>query len=249
MAKRVKKRVKILVLDIVLVLCLGVACYSGYRLYRETAEYNKGKNAYEEIKEIVIDPVAVDPDMKLKLDFDKLKSMNPDFAGWIYLSDSAIDYPFVHTDNNEFYLYHLFNREYNRSGCVFIDTMNSPDFSDKITVLYAHHMKNGTMFHDVVNYEKQEYYDSHKVIEIYTPEASYELYPVAGKFTTGYDDYVRLSFADDTDFMEYVDSFISDSTFVSEETIGPDDRIVLLSTCAYNVAEGRYALIGRLVKE
>ena len=251
--KRRKKVLIRIILDFISAGCLLVAVFSGYKLYQNSKEYREGENTYDTIRESVYEGTFRtdyfdDAEIREKV-FSNLKKQNSDFVGWIHLADSSVDYPFVQTDNNDFYLYHLFNGEYNRSGCVFMDMENSEDFTDRNTILYAHHMRNGTMFHDIVNYEKQEYYNTHKIIRIDTLYESYDLYPVAGIFTTGDEDYLRIHFDDDEDFLAYLSSFLDHSTFQSEETINGDDRMVLLSTCAYNVNDGRYALIGKLVKK
>ena len=178
-----------------------------------------------------------------------MKQINGDFVGWIRLDDSTVDYPFVQGTDNEYYLRHLFDGTYNNSGCVFMDVNNNRDFSDKNTILYAHNMKNGTMFAAIEKYKDASYYDGHKVIHIYTEAATYDVYPVAGIVTDGQDDYVRTSFNDDNDFMSYVNRFVSSSTFTSEQSIEATDRMIMLSTCNYDRSDGRYVLIGKLVQE
>lgn len=251
--KRTNKKTLIkLFLDLGMIIAFFAVLYSGINIYRIHTEYRAGKDSYKEIiDKIYQTDISAKQSNRRNLRkqyFPILKKMNSDFIGWIYMENSAIDYPFVQTDNNNYYLFHLFNKEYNRSGCVFLDSDNHNDFSDKNTVLYAHHMKNGTMFHDIVNFKEQEYYDTHKIIEIDTLYDSYDYYPIAGKFTDGYDDYIQISFSDEEDFNSYINSFLTDSTFVSDESLSSHDQIVLLSTCAYNVSDGRYALIGKLVK-
>ena len=130
-----------------------------------------------------------------------------------------------------------------------MDVNNNRDFSDKNTILYAHNMKNGTMFASIEKYKDASYYDGHKVIHIYTEAATYDAYPVAGIVTDGQDDYVRTSFSDDNDFMSYVNRFVSSSTFTSEQSIEASDRMIMLSTCNYDRSDGRYVLIGKLVQE
>ena len=63
----------------------------------------------------------------------------------------------VQTTDNDYYLTHLFTGEVNRMGCIFIDYRNAPDFSDRNTAMYAHHMRNGSMFADLENYESQDW--------------------------------------------------------------------------------------------
>lgn len=54
--------------------------------------------------------------------------------------------------------------------CIFLDTRNASDFSDRNSIVYGHHMKNGTMFSGVTEYNKQEFYNAHPTILIMTPE-------------------------------------------------------------------------------
>ncbi len=245
MAKKKRKLTKFgrILTDILIVLCLGVAGFSGYNLYKELHEYQESTEAYDDLVEQV---VTTD---EQEFDWESLKSMNSDFVGWIRMDDSTVDYPFVQGSDNDYYLRHLFTGQYNNSGCVFMDVSNNSDFSDKNTVLYAHNMKNGTMFAAIEKFKDASYYDSHKVIHIYTESMTYDLYPVAGILTDGQDDYVRTSFSDDEDFMSYVNYFVSNTTFTSEQTIESTDRMVMLSTCNYDTEDGRYVLVCKLVEE
>lgn len=253
MAKKKRKLTKFgrILSDIVIVVCLIIAGFSGWNLYKELHEYKESKETYEKLTpEVVIEnPDTNEVDTAPLFDWEKLKQINGDFVGWIRLDDSTVDYPFVQGTDNEYYLRHLFDGTYNNSGCVFMDVNNNRDFSDKNTILYAHNMKNGTMFASIEKYKDASYYDGHKVIHIYTEAATYDVYPVAGIVTDGQDDYVRTSFNDDNDFMSYVNRFVSSSTFTSEQSIESTDRIVMLSTCNYDRSDGRYVLIGKLVQE
>ena len=253
MAKKKRKLTKFgrILSDIVIVVCLVIAGFSGWNLYKELHEYQESKETYEKLTpEVVIEnPDTNEVDTAPLFDWEKLKQINGDFVGWIRLDDSTVDYPFVQGTDNEYYLKHLFDGTYNNSGCVFMDVNNNRDFSDKNTILYAHNMKNGTMFASIEKYKDASYYDGHKVIHIYTEAATYDVYPVAGIVTDGQDDYVRTSFNDDNDFMSYVNRFVSSSTFTSEQSIETTDRMIMLSTCNYDRSDGRYVLIGKLVQE
>lgn len=253
MAKKKRKLTKFgrILSDIVIVVCLIIAGFSGWNLYKELHEYQESKETYEKLTPSVVieNPDTNEVDTAPLFDWEKLKGINGDFVGWIRLDDSTVDYPFVQGTDNEYYLRHLFDGTYNNSGCVFMDVNNNRDFSDKNTILYAHNMKNGTMFASIEKYKDASYYDGHKVIHIYTEATTYDVYPVAGIVTDGQDDYVRTSFNDDNDFMSYVNRFVSSSTFTSEQSIEPIDRMIMLSTCNYDRSDGRYVLIGKLVQE
>ena len=51
---------------------------------------------------------------------------------------NQINYPFVQTSDNDYYLNHSFNKKYNDAGWVFMDYRNNASNFDKNTILYAH---------------------------------------------------------------------------------------------------------------
>lgn len=246
--KKISKAEKIF-LDIVLIAAMCIAGYSGYQLYSGLKEYNTGKKEYDSLKPEVIYTENANPKEQTAVDWNALRKINPDVAAWIHLDNSTIDYPVVYASDNSYYLTHLFDSSENRSGCVFIDANNQHDFLDQNTVMYAHHMRNGTMFADVENYKNPDYYSTHKEFHIYTPDGDYVMYPLGGYVTTGSDNYVRYTFSDEKDYLDYVNSFIQKSTFQSDEKIEAGDQTLMLSTCSYDVNDGRYVLIGKLVKD
>ena len=46
----------------------------------------------------------------INVNFDNLKNENSDTIGWIQVKGTNINYPFVQTNNNDFYLEHSFNK-------------------------------------------------------------------------------------------------------------------------------------------
>lgn len=64
--------------------------------------------------------------------------------GWININDTPIDYPIMKGNDNEFYLTRDFNKEYLTSGSIFMDYRNE-GFQDRNTVIYGHHMRDGSM--------------------------------------------------------------------------------------------------------
>ena len=254
MAQKKKKKLSKfgkIVMDIILVISLAVALFSGYKLITGLLSYREAKNSYDDVRNEYMEKREEGEKTERVFDWESLMKVNPDIVGWMVLEDSSIDYPVVHGADNVYYLDHLFDLTYNPSGALFIDCDNDGDFSDKNTVIYGHHMlQEPLMFADVEKYKNQDYYESHKVMQIYTPTTTYDIYPIAGKYETGTGGYIQFYFNSDEEFLSYIQEFINASTFTSEEEIKPEDKIVLLSTCEYNVhtVDGRYALIGKIVE-
>lgn len=101
-----------------------------------------------------------------RIDLAALKEINPETAGWIEIPDTIISYPFVHTNNNDYYLSHTFSNQENSAGSIFMEAANSPDFNDFHTILYGHNMKNGSMFAALRDYSGPDFYENHPYIYI-----------------------------------------------------------------------------------
>ena len=96
--------------------------FSAYKIYSIMSEYNEGTSTYSNLTE---DVKSTDK----QIDFDKLKSINPDIIGWIYSEGTVIDYPVVQGSDNDYYLRRLLDGSYNIAGTIFMDYKNSSDLS------------------------------------------------------------------------------------------------------------------------
>jgi len=225
-----------------MVVCLLGILISGGLYYISVKEYSIGNDAYLQLQELIDDQQSLsDEDY-----FTGLSDVNNELVGWISLKDTMIDYPLVQTDDNEYYLTHIFTKEKNKLGTLFIDYRNNADLSDKNTIIYGHNMHDGSMFAALLNYTEQAFYDQHPIIDLTIGRDKYQILVFAGVLTDGYNDYAKQSF-NDGEFVKYINEMIDLSTFKSDVTINEDDQIVTLSTCWYNIENGRYALFGKLV--
>ena len=254
MAKRKRKLSKTgkIFLDILLVICLCVAGYSGWKIYSTLHEYKSEENGYKDLSKQVVSTITPSSDGSeeetagVSIDWGTLQSKNSDIAGWLRQDNTVIDFPVVYASDNEYYLRHTLEGEYSLFGTLFVDYRNQKNFTDKVTVIYGHHFSEfgDTMFTSLEKYSDQSYYDEHKQLELYTPDGNYVLYPIAGSVKEGTDNYIRTAFESDEDFYNYCNNtFLQSSTFTSEETLESTDRCVLLSTCTDLVKDGRYVLL------
>ncbi len=185
------------------------------------------------------------------MDFTPLTALNKQLAGWLRIDGTVVDYPFVQGTDNTFYLSHLFDGTENKAGTIFVDYRNEPGFLDTNTLLYGHHMKNGSMFASLVDYKAQAYYDAHPTMTLYTPEADYQVDFFAGYIVPIRDEALPcfyMNFADEKEYMAYIAEAKRRSTFKSDVEVTAADRIVTLTTCTYEVYDARYVLQGKLTK-
>ena len=108
----------------------------------------------------------------IPVDFDSLQKENPDIYAWITIPDTVIDYPIVQSsEDNAYYLNHSAEKTDSVSGAIYSENYNKKNFDDPITLLYGHNMKDGSMFAGLHKYEEDTYFNDHKDLVIYTPDA------------------------------------------------------------------------------
>ena len=255
-----KKKAGKVILTVLIIIFTAVFLFSAYKLISIITEYKAGENTYEEVTENVVvekapskKPGKVEEVEKetvpIEVDFTSLCAQYEDVIGWIYSPDTVINYPVVQGEDNDYYLNRLITGEYNGSGTIFIDMYNSPDITDTNTIMYGHHMKNGSMFRSLVEYRDTEgYYEEHPVMYFLTPDANYRVDIFAGFTTSATSDTYTFNFSNEDEFMTYIADAVNNSDFETDVEVLPTDRIVTLSTCTYWYDNARYVIQGKLTE-
>ena len=245
-----------------IILCcifLAIAIYAAYNIIKIQSEYKKSVDAYKKLDNYTIEQTTSETSgeseeepVKEKpypdVDFAGLKSVNSDVIGWIYVPDTEINYPIVHTSDNDYYLDHLVDRTQNPAGAIFLDTRNPSDFSDLHSIIYGHHMKNGSMFAALKGYKKQDFFDGHKTGYLITQDAAYRIDFFAGHVANVEENAWQLDFDDAADFDNWIKSLKEISAFKSDIEPQYGDRVFTLSTCSYEFDDARFVLSGKLTK-
>ena len=182
----------------------------------------------------------------IEVDFDALRKVNPDVCAWIYCPDTVINYPVVHGDA-DFYLHHSYDGTFNASGSIFVDPLNSPDFTDPLSILYGHHMASGAMFATLDRWQAVDYFYEHPVMWLLTPDRDYKVELCSAYNTSAYSDTYSFFDAHDSVFAEYLRMVFSSSAVRTGAEADPESCYILLSTCAYVFEDARSVLHGRLV--
>lgn len=240
-----KKLVKIILLSI----CLFIFIFAAYKIYLYLSETNENKELNKELVDKVVLKVSDDLEegqnintMPIMVDFSVLKQKNKDIVAWIYCDDTPINYPVVQSRDNEYYLRRLINGTYNTAGSIFMDYRSNSNFNGNHTILYGHNMKNGTMFGSLQKYKRQDYYDKHKVMYLATMEQNYVIELFFGGTLSVDSDIYNLSRINKS----RIDALIKKSNFKSDVIVSEEDKIISLSTCAYEYDGARYIVMGVL---
>ena len=104
------------------------------------------------------------------VDFNSIKKYNNDIYAWIQIPKLGISYPVLqHRRINNYYLTHNLDKSFGYPGCIFSETGSKKDFSDALTVLYGHNMKNGSMFGMLHRFDNTDFSKVKCYINIITP--------------------------------------------------------------------------------
>lgn len=206
----------IFLLSAVIVLC-------GFNIYCELSARNCEKQNFDEIVSLVTvdenddseseDQPSAESQTEKKRNLKALFNQNSDCIGWIYIPDTSVNYPVMHTPSNpQKYLRRDFYGNYSQSGVPFLDSRCDLESTDLI--IYGHNMRNGTMFSELKNSVNADFRNAHPIIEFETADGVHRFTVTDVKIT-------------DTADEKYNEIYSSDGRFLT------------LSTCYGNRKSGR----------
>lgn len=198
--------------------------------------------------------VSGDDGVVIQGKYRKLYEMNPDFAGWLQIPDTKINYGvMLCEEDEEYYIRRDFNKEHSMAGMLFIDSESDIVTPGTNIIIYGHNMKAGTMFHDLLKYADEEYYLKHRYVtfnSIYR-DGTYE---VIGAFYTQIETkdsdeyrYYRFFQADSKEEFDTYVNYVKAKTPYETADAEFGDALITLSTCSYHTDNGRYVVVAKRV--
>ena len=251
----------------ILVICLAVFLFSGWKLYGYYRNYHGGRKEYDHLKEYVKETAPEEDTEKqekkekpadkcpVKVDFAALKKINPQVVGWIWLDDQ-INYPIVQGEDNDYYLHVTYQGSRNFSGAIFLDYVCRPDFMSDNSIVYGHNLKNGAMFGMLKKYYDTEYnekadYREHEAVWIITPDRELEYKVFSAREISVVEDknVYMVEFDSEDSFDSYLKDAVKKSLYPTRNEPDPQGRILTLSTCTSTSEAGRFVVQAALVQE
>lgn len=185
--------------------------------------------------------------------FADLTALNPETVGFLRI-ENALSLPVVQRENdNEFYLNHNFEQDEAPEGTLFLDGMNRLVPEDGCLIIYGHNMHNGTMFGSLDRYAEGDYLKSHPLVHFDTIYENRVYVPFAA-FSASMDDgdasffQVRRFFPNGEDTEAFIASLKERSSLEIPVDVQSGDRLLLLVTCDYSHADGRFILALRQLR-
>ena len=194
----------------------------------------------------------------IQLKYAKLYGENQDFVGYLSADGINLNLPVVQTDNDEIYLNKNFYGSTTKYGCPFVTHLNNISYNhlDMNTVIFGHHMNNGTIFGALDKYKSISGFKSAPVITFNTIYKDYQWKVIAAFITNGYikDDnnymfpYYFTNLSATYKMSAYLSELAQRSLYDTGVDVQPTDKLLTLSTCAHEFEDARFVVVARLVR-
>lgn len=187
-------------------------------------------------------------------EYKALYNKNKSLIGWVKIEDTKIDYPVMQTVNNDYYLKHNFDQQEDANGCIFLDSNCDVILGNTNYIIYGHHMNSGKMFGSLVKYGNKDFYEEHKYIQFDTiyEKGTYEVMYVFRSHIFKSDEiaFKYYQFIDANSAAEFdsaMEAMAELSLYDTGVTATYGDRLITLSTCDYQEANGRFAVVAKKI--
>ena len=189
-----------------------------------------------------------DPNEAPLVDWAALEAVDPNVCAWLEVPGTSINYPVYQGEDNEYYLNTTAEGEWGIGGQVFLDCDNTnPGLVDEQTIVYGHHLQNGSMFAPIAELDDQAKFDEIGLIWYVTPESATQLVPLLCYRTVGTDEGVRaFNWPSEADFHRYLEGLVDKAEARAEgaSTMAAGaSHVLTLSTCSYEEDNGRTLLV------
>lgn len=185
--------------------------------------------------------------------YSALKSQNADLAGWIQMPGfkKPIDYPVMHSEDNNFYLTHDFYRNESQAGSIFMDSRNNSREVDRHIILYGHAMKDMSMFGNLKEFPNKpsDYVKNTRIyLDLLYTRLEYEVF--ATYYNNEAYNYRQTSFSNDEEYLAFIDKLRLNSVYDYKIKLTAMDKILTLSTCNNNLGNNMRSIThARLIRQ
>lgn len=224
------RKIIIILLIIIAIVLSGFIAYDKYFEYKYININNKINNQINE------DNIKIEIRNNNKELIDKYREEynNDEIVGKISILNSDFSMLFAQSKDNDYYLTHLINKEYNKLGATFLDYRNNIDEDRKVNIYGHNNGKAGISFNYIMNYEDEEFYNNHKKILISTDKKdyTYEIFSIQIVDT----DYIHMQLEfSESEWKNYLNKVLKTSLYKEDINIDEVTKVLTLQTCTNRV--------------
>ena len=174
-----------------------------------------------------------------EVDWAYWQGINSDVIGWITIPDTEINYPILQANPSDrnYYLSHNVYNEWDFMGAVHLDADCFDEGLDsKNAIILAHSLYTGSstaMFTPLIQYNDQEFANSHSRILIQTPTSKRIVDATSVETIDGSAAVKYTNFDNDEEFYQYQQTCYDDSGVKVSEEAPKTNQMFTLCTCSY----------------
>ncbi len=184
--------------------------------------------------------------------YQDLAAINPDFVGWVSIADTIVDYPVMYSPSEpRRYLYRDFDTNRSAAGIPFLDARCDPTNLTENKIVYAHNMRSGQMFAQLISYLEPEFLKAHPTIgfDTVTHKGDYTVFAVMQIDLANMDDpsmrcYSLFDTAQQQD-VDALNAYTLEYATVRTGEVQRYDRVIALSTCQHLGSIDRLVVMAR----
>lgn len=186
-------------------------------------------------------------------ELSELYAKNDDLVGWLTIEGTKIDYPVMQCEDDEYYLYHNFDKEEDKYGCLYVKSIADIDTPGTNVIIYGHHMKDDSMFGELDRYKSEEFYKEHGQISFDTlyEERTYEVISVfltqVSENDSGFQYYKFYQADTEEEFQHFYENVRKISLYDTGISAEFGDTFLTLSTCSGFAENGRFVVVAKRV--
>ena len=160
------------------------------------------------------------------LELEELQKENSDIVAWIEIENTDINYPVLQGSDNTFY---------------------------SNLLIYGHNNKNNTMFQNLLKYKDKNFYEQHQKIR-FTTNSEDAYYDIISAFESRvyykseqnvFRYYYFINSNNENEYNNFISNVKNASLYDTKKTATYGEQLMTLSTCAYHVKDGRFAVVAK----
>ena len=177
------------------------------------------------------------------INFAKWHKRNSDMIGWVKIKGTNVNNVVMLSKDNDDYLHKDPDGNNSVAGTIFMDYENDRWLRDYNTILYGHHMADGTMFRDIARYIDPKYLKAHSKITYINRAGVHKLKPFYCWAAQANVDMNRVDFKNVKQFRKYWKKRLKGKKLYNGVKISELDHIFTFYTCSYQGEDFRTVLL------
>lgn len=223
---------------------LVMAAYAAFALWDNNRVYAAAQDVQQQM-------LNLKPDGD-RPSFDELLALNPDVCAWVTLDGTKVDFPVVQGGDNLEYLNKDVYGSFALAGSIFLDTRCDRNFGDAYSLLYGHHMADGSMFGSLDSYKDAQFFNDNATGTLLVPDGSYDLQVFACLTVTANDDHIFDPTSWQAGTIGQLASYVRENALHVRsdvlDSLGGEasPQVLALSTCSSDYTEARTVVLATM---